>query len=160
MLRLERRWQLIIRLQLNVLARTVFECFSSTVRLKTHAVKTIGVPHQYSRTSFGAGAARQKQLMSTFTASLIPPILLQDNESLVMSHRNGARQRKQFTGWGPNDESVVFIPICIASAPQVPARPVRILQPPSVPPDTAGSEWPAQQVWAGPLSGGAFVVVL
>lgn len=34
------------------------------------------------------------------------------------------------------------------------------LQPPSVLPDTAGSEWPAQQVWAGPLSGEAFVVVL
>tara|TARA_B110000208_G_scaffold4136_1_gene5458 strand:- start:181 stop:2292 length:2112 start_codon:yes stop_codon:yes gene_type:complete len=87
------------------------------------------------------------QLMSSFTASSIPPLL-----------RSG--------GWGPNNASLTNIPLCLASAPRVPARPRRIPQPPAVLPTPSSNrrgstdEWPAQQVWAGPLSGGAFVVVL
>lgn len=88
-----------------------------------------------------------KQLMSTFTHSSIPPLLR--GEALV-------------TGWGPNNQSLVNIPICAASAPREPARPSRIPQPPAVLPTAAAEQdvWPARQVWAGPLSGGAFVVVL
>lgn len=78
------------------------------------------------------------QLMSSFTASAIPPLMSADK----ISSSSG--------GWGPNNRSLVNIPLCLASSPN-PHRPERIRQPPSVLPET-GPPWPAQQVRAHPTT--------
>jgi hypothetical protein len=78
------------------------------------------------------------QLMSSFTASAIPPLMSADK----ISSSSG--------GWGPNNRSLVNIPLCLASSPN-PHRPQRIRQPPSVLPET-GPPWPAQQVRAHPTT--------
>jgi hypothetical protein len=74
------------------------------------------------------------QLMSSFTASAIPPLDFADVDKI-----SGFS-----AGWGPNNGSLVNIPLCLATAPN--SRPARIPQPPSVLPE--GPPWPAQQVRA------------
>ena len=91
-------------------------------------------------------SSSSNQLMSSFTASSIPPL----GDRQLSGHQ---------LGWGPNNGSLVNIPLCMASAPNS-KRPQRIPQPPPVLPAARSGPWPAQQVWAGPLSGGSFVVVL
>ena len=89
-----------------------------------------------------------RQLMSSFTAADIPPL----------AGQNGAAQTPapvRLGRWGPDNSTLVNIPLCMASVPS--ARPERIRQPPAVLPTAA--PWPAQQVWAGPLINNSFVVV-
>eukprot|EP01047_Picozoa_sp_COSAG01_P014931 COSAG01_NODE_737_length_13945_cov_10.858082_7_plen_492_part_00 len=89
------------------------------------------------------------QLMSSFTSASIPPL-----RTVAATAPTSAAASSH---WGPNNGSLVNIPLCLASSPNR-RRPSLIPQPPAVLPATA--PWPAQQVWAGKLSHGAFVVVL
>ena len=78
------------------------------------------------------------QLLSTYTDTVPPPLL---------------------SGWGPNDLPLQNVPRCIASAAN-PSPPHRIPQPPRVLVDPQTANATAQQVWAGPLAGDAWVLVL
>lgn len=92
-------------------------------------------------------SSTSRQLISSFTTAQIPPLSSSssDRGALLSSDR-----------WGPDNNTLVNIPLCMASAPA--PRPKRIRQPPAVLPIEA--PWPAQQIWAGPLSNGSFVVIL
>ena len=102
-------------------------------------------------------SSKTGQLISSWTHSAIPPLLAPSRQPAKISSGDvSSGVISSSSKWGANNASLVNIPLCVASSPN-PHRPTRIRQPPQVLP--LRGPWPAQQVWAGPLSGGSVTVI-